>query len=162
MRVGTLRPWVLPLVFTIVTLSLPAQMLVERRFSEPFPGFFFPRFGPVPLVSDNGIEYLETRYFVNGHRLNPKYVFGGGISSRPRLRALAASTFPHLPADGFKVPTADARQIRANIARGTGEPPPTQLTVEWKRLRFSAETGRSTDVRTDTYYQVDLLSGQLR
>jgi hypothetical protein len=159
-RSKSVRPWALPVLFTLVTLSLPAQILVDRRVSEPYPGFFMPPFGTVPRVRDNGFGYYETQFFVAGRRLKSDDVFQ--TTYRPRLAELIESTFPMHPNEGSTIPVSVARRIRANIGQATGSQPSTQMRVVWQRRRFDAATQRSTKIRTESAYDVDLLTGRLR
>ena len=145
--------WVLPMLFALVTLSLPAQMLVASRVSEPFPGLFMPKFASVPDV-DGGLEFNEPSFKADGQPVALHTLFGAAKIDA-EVQRLARRTFPREP-DGPVELSPDVRaMIVDNLSRATGQAPRT-LEVTWKRRRYDVESRRTTDLRTISSYEVML------
>ena len=145
------RTWVLPALFALVTLSLPAQMLVASRISEPYPGLFMPKFASVPDV-DGGLEFNEPSFTADGQPVTLAMLFGA-----PKINAevqrLARRTFPREPDGPVELSPEVRSMIAGNLAQVTGQAPRT-LEVTWKRRRYDVESRTTTDLRTISSYDV--------
>jgi hypothetical protein len=151
------RPWLIPLVFALVIGSLPVQMALASRVSEPFPGLFFPAFRFVPKIPDGGLTFKEASFLVNGTTpIKGQDLFG--IAEVNRVRRMSKKYFPRTPDGPVRIPRAMQSSLIANITRATGETPHS-VTVTWKHRRFDIETGEVFDVKNDPSYDVPLGGG---
>ena len=146
----------MPAVFAVVTLSLPVQIMVSNRVSEPFPGLFFPAFRSVPELSDGRLSFSEASFIVDGTTtIDGKTLFG--IPEINRVRRLSKRYFPRDPDHRIELSPAMRASLVGNISRATGKAPHV-LTVVWKDRRYDTATGKVANLHTDRPYDVRLES----
>jgi hypothetical protein len=151
---GRQRQWLIPLVFAMVIVSLPVELALASRISEPFPALFFPGFHFVPKIPDGGLTFKEASFRVNGTTpISGKELFG--IPEVNRVRRMSKKYFPRSPDGPVRLSPSMQSSLVRNISRATGETPRV-LTVTWKYRRFDIETGKTTDLRSDRPYDVQL------
>lgn len=136
-------PLVARLVFLLVVVGFPLQMLIAEREGEPYPGLFQPSFAGSPLKDGvlTGVQSVVTIMFEGG---------GGKVadirdimpSSRLNARTVFRSAFydERLATDPETVDWLQ-RRIESAFPGRTA----TRMVVEWERTtRVEAESWRLT------------------
>lgn len=144
------RVWVMPSVFAVVALSLPAQLLFAERFSEPYPGLFQPAFLGDSQDDDRVMELAIPEIRIDGSRIEPFDLFPTDGSN---AREVVLSMFPRN--GDMRVPDRTRRAMRSTLA-DRFDTNPGLLTVTWKRLVVDLESGTSTVGPTITAHRLDL------
>lgn len=145
------RAWVMPGVFALVALSLPVQMLILDRVSEPYPALFEPRFANV-LDHDDDVRFRRVELSVDGTPISSELLFP--VPSSEVRRALLASMFPP-HGDHPRLDDPTRQFLRRTIAEAM-HIEPHELVVVWERRRFDLDTQVVTTVRKLSTFHVDL------
>jgi hypothetical protein len=144
------RAWVLPAVFLLMGLSLPAQLIVADNIAEPYPGLFQPAFRGVSQ-DDHRVERLEVlELALDGRRIRAFDVF----PTDGNARVIFASVFPP-EGDEARIDAVTRRSMRARLARRLDTDPAT-LTVTWRRRTLRLDSGKISRGSTLAHYRVDL------
>lgn len=140
------RVGVLPVVFALVVLSVPAQMVFTERYDEPYPGLFQPFFyGVSPTTEVKAVELT-----VDDRPIEPFDLFPADGPAR----GIVASMFP--PEGGeMRVDDKTRRSMRATLARHLGVAP-RELMVTWESRRVDRDTGTVSDRSILARYRLDL------
>ncbi len=149
------RVWIVPTIFALVGLSVPAQVYVRETVGEPYPGLFQPAFSNVPEQDGKRIRYRDIALEVDGRAIDDEILLPG--LNLGRRRQVLVSMFP--PQGGKPAVDDETRaRFRSRLADHLGAEPQT-LTATWQRLRFNPDTRKSSVVRTQARYRIDLTGG---
>jgi hypothetical protein len=149
------RVWIVPTIFALVGLSLPVQIYVAETVGEPYPGLFQPAFSNVPEQDGKRIRYRDITLKVDGRTVDDDVLLPG--LNHGRQRQVLVSMFP--PQGGSPAVDDETRaRFRSRLAEHL-DAKPQILTATWQRLRFNPDTRKSSVIRTQSRYRIDLTGG---
>lgn len=149
------RAWIVPTIFALVIVSVPVQMYIAETVGEPYPGLFQPAFSSVPEQDGKRIKYRDIALKADGRTIDSEVLLPG--LNHGRRRQVLVSMFP--PQGGSPAVDDETRaRFRSRLADHLGAEPRT-LTAMWQRLRFNPDTRKSSVIRTQSRYRIDLTGG---
>lgn len=140
------RVGILPLVFVLVALSVPAQMYFTERYTEPYPALTQPFFYGVSQHQQ--VKAVELT--VDGRRIEPFDLFPADGPAR----GIIATMFP--PEGGeMRLSDKTRESMRSTLARRL-DIAPRELSVTWESRRVDRDSGTVDDSTTLVRYRLDL------